>query len=103
MKYHKLVRDRIPEHIQKRGATPVTHKAGENEYWRELRKKLQEEVNEYLEDEETEELADILEVIYAICKHKKTSFKELEAYRKKKAHQKGRFNQKIILEEVKEK
>ena len=35
-----------------------------------LKNKLFEEVNEYLEDESVEELADTLEVIYALCQIK---------------------------------
>jgi predicted house-cleaning noncanonical NTP pyrophosphatase (MazG superfamily) len=46
--YKKLVRDRIPEIIEASGRKPVVEVLGQEEYVRELRRKLQEEVQEYL-------------------------------------------------------
>jgi predicted house-cleaning noncanonical NTP pyrophosphatase (MazG superfamily) len=46
-------------------------------------------------------LADILEIIYAICDFKKISKKELEKLRKKKIKERGSFKKRIILEKVK--
>jgi len=71
--YNKLVRDNIPEIMIKNGAKPVTRILTEEEYLKELNKKLLEEVNEYLESGSIEELADIEEVIIAILNAKKTS------------------------------
>ena len=100
----KLVRDRIPEIIEKNGKKPVTHIADEIEYWDKLKLKLQEEVEEVLEDgtndEVKEELADVLEVINAICEFKKVDKNELESLRIKKAKERGGFSNKIILEKV---
>jgi len=101
MKYNKLVRDKIPEIIKNKGSVPISHIASGNEYWQKLKEKLQEEVNEFLEDENNEELADILEVIYAICDFKKIGKDELELLRKKKAKERGGFKNKIILDETK--
>ena len=101
MKYNKLVRDKIPEIIKKKGTVPISHIASGDEYWQKLKEKLQEEVNEFLEDENDEELADILEVIYAICDFKKIGKDELEVLRKKKAKERGGFKNKIILDETK--
>ncbi|MCK4730693.1 MAG: nucleoside triphosphate pyrophosphohydrolase [Candidatus Aenigmarchaeota archaeon] len=103
MKYDKLVRDRIPEIIRKRGVVPITHIADKNEYWEKLKAKLQEEVDEVLEDVNVEEeLADVLEVIYAICDFKGISLEELELIRKKKKDERGGFKDKIILDETRE-
>jgi len=100
----KLVRDRIPEIIEKNGKKPVTHIANDNEYWDKLKLKLQEEVDEVLEDgtedEVKEELADVLEVIKAICEFRKVNKKELESLREKKAKERGGFKDKIILDKV---
>lgn len=100
MKYDKLVRDRIPEIIKGNGDVPVTHKANKEEYWKKLKEKLKEEVNEFLEGEEKEELADILEVIYSICEFKNIDREELERIRKEKSKNRGSFKDRIIIDET---
>ena len=102
MKYDKLVRDRIPEIIKEDGKEPVTHIADEEEYWKKLKEKLKEEVDEFLEKSNEEELSDIVEVIDSICDFKGINKEELESIRKKKAEKRGGFKKKIILDEVKE-
>ena len=59
MKYNKLIRDKIPEIIKKSGLKSVTHIADDKEYKQKLRAKLQEEVDEFLEESNEEELAEI--------------------------------------------
>ena len=100
--YNKLVRDKIPEIIREKGDKPFTHTALDAEYKVKLNEKLKEEVEEYLESETSEELADILEIIYAICQLKGLDKKELEEIRKRKADEKGGFDKKTILEHVEE-
>lgn len=99
MKYNKLVRDKIPAIILKNGGKPITHVASDEEYWRKLKDKLQEEVKEFLVSEKAEEIADILEVIDAICKHKNHKKKDVLEIKIQKARQRGKFNKKIVLEE----
>lgn len=101
MKYNKLVRDKIPEIIKADGQIPVTHIANDEEYGKKLLEKLQEEVDEFLKEKNTEELADILEVIDAICKLKNINLKKLQQIKKQKAISRGEFKNKIILEEIK--
>lgn len=101
MKYNKLIRNKIPEIIKKKGEIPVTHVASGEEYWQKLKEKLKEEVDEFLKDGNEEELADILEVIQAICNFKKIDKGKLEILRKNKAENRGGFNSKIILDETK--
>ncbi len=96
----KLVRDRIPEIIQETGETPVTHIADDFEYWEKLREKLQEEVSEFLESENPEELADILEVLEAIYTHQKIDPTELMKTKKDKAEKRGGFAKRIILDRI---
>jgi len=96
----KLVRDNIPKIIRKNGKIPVTHIAPDKEYWNGLKEKLQEEFKEFFESESDEEMADIFEVLYAICEYKKFDMKKLEILRKKKAKERGGFKKRIILDEV---
>jgi len=98
----KLVRDNIPQIIKDMGKIPVTRIASEEEFWEKLKEKLKEEIEEFLENERIEELADILQVIYEIAKLKGVSLEELEAVRRRKEKERGGFNRRIILVEVKE-
>lgn len=94
----KLVRDKIPEIIIKKWQTTDSYKADDKEYsWR-LREKLKEELLEFLESDESEELADMLEVMYAICEDKWISMEDIEAIRKKKKEERWWFEKRIILE-----
>jgi len=77
------------------------HIASKKEYWEKLKEKLKEEVDEFLKNDKEEELADILEVIYALCDFKRISREKLELLRKRKSEKRGRFEHKIILEEIK--
>ena len=99
MKYNKLVRDKIPEYIKSKGGAPITHIAEDKEYWQKLKEKLTEEINEFLEAENIEEMADILEVIDAICDYKKFDKDKLQKTKNKKAEERGKFRDKIILDE----
>lgn len=101
MKYNKLIRDKIPAIIKSKDSTPITHIADDEEYWQKLKEKLLEEVKEFIDSETEEELADILEVLYAIFDFKKTDRIKLEAMRITKANKRGAFKKKIILDETK--
>lgn len=104
MKFNKLVRDRIPEIIEKNGQVPITRLANSAEYWVKLKEKLQEEVSEFLEAETDkhcqEELVDILEVIHAMCELKGLKMDRLESLRRIKAVERGGFIKRIILVET---
>ncbi|GGN89482.1 nucleoside triphosphate pyrophosphohydrolase [Haloarcula pellucida] len=100
--YDKLVRDRIPEIIEKNGEEPITHTIERDEYATRLLEKLDEEVDEYREGCDIEELADILEVVHAIRKERGVTVEELQEIREQKAEQRGRFEDRIILDSVEE-
>ena len=98
--YNKLVRDKITDIIEADGRIAKYRILDENEYRRELNKKWQEEVKEYLEDNNVEELADIVEVIYGILNSTDVSIKEFEKIRINKQEKRGAFEKKIYLEET---
>lgn len=101
MKYNKLVRDRIPEIIKQNNSTPIIHIADDEEYWDKLKEKLKEEIDEFFKNSTEEELADILEVIYAFRDYMKIDKDKFEEIREKKAQKRGSFKKKIILDETK--
>jgi predicted house-cleaning noncanonical NTP pyrophosphatase (MazG superfamily) len=94
----KLIRDNIPDIIKASGITPITHIATDDEYRRLLHEKLQEEVTEFLADKNPEELADIIEVIYAILDLEQINKSKLEKIREEKAKKNGSFSKRIILD-----
>lgn len=99
MKYDKLVRDKIPEIIEKDGKRAVTRILNDDEFKIYLEKKLDEEVAEFHESKSIEELADILEVIYAIS----DTYGSVDALLCKwneKVADRGGFTKKILLEEI---
>ncbi len=98
--YNKLIRDRIPEIIEKSGNKPVVEKVGEEKYISLLNEKLGEELKEYLESQSVEELADLVEVIYALLNSKRVSLKDFEAIRLQKATERGAFKERLLLKEV---
>ncbi len=101
MIYNKLVRDHIPHLIRENGADAVFRTLSDDEYAFYLEKKLDEEVGEYHREQNAEELADILEVIYALAKLRGVSKEELERIYACKHEARGGFDQKILLLETK--
>lgn len=98
--YEKLVRDNIPDIIKESGKECIFEIMDDEEYERELNKKLVEEVKEYVESESIEEIADIMEVIYSILKLNNIPVKEIENIRLKKREERGGFEKKIKLVKV---
>ena len=100
--YNKLVRDYIPDIIRSSGKRCTTEVLSDENYLRMIDAKLDEELAEYHESGSIEELADLLEVIYAAASARGSSPEELERVRVKKAQERGSFNRKILLKEVME-
>ena len=96
-KYHKAIRDKIPEIIEKDGYTCNVETLSDEEFLIQIEKKLSEEVVEYQNDKKPEELADILEVIYRIAKLRGISKEELEKIRIKKLEERGGFEKNLFL------
>jgi len=102
MPIYKLVRDKIPEIIRKNGQQAELRVLDDDEFTKELEKKLQEEVAEYLQDKNADELADILEVVYALGERLGCTPGSLEELRKQKALKRGGFKKKLFLVRVDE-
>ena len=100
--YDKLVRDKIPEVILQAGKQPIADTLSHEEMASALDRKLQEEVQEYLESGSVEEMADILEVLHGIAFHKGISWDEVESARIHKRDERGGFVKGIRLLEVRE-
>lgn len=96
-KYDKLIRDRIPNIIKNSGKNLDIEYLEKDEHIKYLNKKLYEELEEYMESGETEELADLVEVIYSILDLKNISIDQFEKIREKKANKKGSFKKGIKL------
>ena len=95
--HNKAVRDKIPEIIQKDGHTCNIQTLSDEKFLVEMEKKLSEEVTEYQNDKNPEELADILEVIYKIAQLQGVSKEELEKIRIKKLQDRGGFEKNLFL------
>lgn len=85
----KLVRDKIPEIIKNDGKKPIIEVLSQEDYLIELDKKLNEEVMEYQVDKSIEEMADVLEVLFAICEARGYSVEELLQVRDDKRKKRG--------------
>ena len=104
MSYNKLVRDKIPQIIERNEGRSCKFKIlNDEEYIAELNKKILEEVNEYIESGEIEELADLEEVLRAILDSKDMSYEEFEKIRQEKVNKRGAFKDRIYLEGLEEK
>lgn len=102
--YNKLVRDKIPDVIKKARKNYRIRTLNDKEYITELKKKLGEEVEEYLnakdDAEAVEELSDVLELIHALAQIHNSTFEKVEAIRKEKANKRGGFQDKVFLIDV---
>ena len=100
IRHNKLVRDRIPEIIEKAGKTCRTRTLDDEAYIAALDAKLSEELAEYHADGSMEELADLLEVMMAVAVARGHDFSEVEDIRRRKAEERGGFEKRIWLEQV---
>ncbi len=98
--YPKLVRDRIPELIRRNGGEPRTRRLSDEEFAIALARKLVEEAEEFAVTPTAEELADMLEVVYALMRQIGTSVDEVETLRLAKAAERGAFDKRLLLESV---
>ena len=99
-RYNKLVRDKIPDIIEQTGKFCTIEILSDEDYLKMIDAKLDEELMEYHQDQNIEELADLMEVIYAATEARGYSIEELERVRREKVKERGAFKGKILLREV---
>lgn len=97
MVYNKLVRDKIPAIIEAQGQKAKNCILDDEAYKRALEAKLDEEVTEFHKEKNLEELADILEVVYALSENLGHSKEELLKTYEKKHAERGGFRDRIYL------
>jgi len=95
--YNKAIRDKIPEIIKESGKNCNVKKLNDSEFLVQLEKKLVEELAEYQESKNVEELADMLEVIYRISQLKGITSDALDSIKNEKAKKRGKFDNNLFL------
>ena len=101
--YNKLVRDKIPEIIERNGEKPIISILSDSEYKKELEKKLYEEYNEVISssgNDRIEELADMLEVIKSLANIEGKSLEDVIKVSSEKREKRGGFDDRIFLKKV---
>lgn len=101
--FNKLVRDKIPQIIESNNERCEVEILDEKTYLEKLNEKLQEEMKEYLESGEVEELADLEEVLRAILSAKKVAYCDFEKIRLAKVEKRGAFEKRLFLKSTEEK
>lgn len=105
--FNKLIRDKIPEIIQRdRGSLAKTRILEGQDYRDALKTKVTEEAAELLNaksrEDITNELADLEELIRTIAAENGIALEELEMIRQKKLRERGGFEKRLWLESIEE-
>lgn len=98
--HKKLVRDKIPEIIKKRGGECEHFVLNDKEFRKLLKEKLVEESKEVVSANRKElvnELADVLQLVKSLGEAYKIPFSDIEKYRKSKGKKAGTFKKRIFL------
>ena len=101
--FHKLVRDKIPEIIENNGEVAYTRFLEDEEFRKELLLKLKEEVEEVSlapKEKVLEELADVYEVLCAICELQNHTMNDVVEVAQVKRLKRGGFQKRIFLEKT---
>ena len=100
IQYNKLIRDKIPQIIESSGKKAIVERLNDEKYIDNLNSKLGEELQEYLESNNIEELADLVEVIYVILDYKSVTLEQFDKIRIDKVDKRGAFKERLLLKEV---
>lgn len=97
---NKLIRDNIPDILGNNpGYRSIIHYMDDNQFIQSLKDKLVEEAEEvktaHCKADLIEELGDVLEVFYALCKSNNITMQEIEQAREQKRALKGGFDKRI--------
>lgn len=99
--YYKLIRDKIPAKMAKKGVAYAVRRLGPATYEKELLKKVGEEASGLLaaksKTELISELADVIDVIDEIKRLKKIKKSQIVAAQKTNAKIKGGFKKRLLL------
>lgn len=98
--YNKLVRDFIPQVIEADGKKCEVERVEPKQVQILLEEKMLEEFNEYLEDKNLEELADMMEVIFGLAHQLGFTEEDLMRKRAEKLEARGGFKEGIVLKKV---
>lgn len=102
--YNKLVRDNIPEIIEKDGEIPIVRVLGDYEFRIELERKLQEEYIEFLTAKDKanrlEEIADMFEVLSDLIQLEDSDLPSVLSIMDKKREKRGGFSKRLFLEKT---
>lgn len=98
--YDKLVRDNIPEIIEGSGKKCDVEVVSDEVALDYLYMKLEEETKELLEDKNLEEIADVMEVLFAIASKYGYSEKDVLSKRNEKKNERGGFEDNLVLKNV---
>lgn len=98
--FDKLVRDRIPEIIENSSNYCEVEVVSDEVALEYLYKKLQEEVDELVEDKSLEEIADVVEVLFAIGGKYGYSEDDILNRRNEKRAKSGGFEDNIVLKKT---
>jgi predicted house-cleaning noncanonical NTP pyrophosphatase (MazG superfamily) len=101
--YPKLVRDKIPEIVEKRTGRKTRTKImkSRKEYENFLKAKVIEEANELSKTKDkihlVEEMSDILEIFDSLIELNKLTFGKIRKIQKQKAKERGGFKKRILM------
>lgn len=103
-RFEKIIRDKIPNSMQKKNMYPILRVLKGEERITKLKEKLREELEEFMcasdLEEEYAELADMLEVIHALSEALGESYENIEKRRLAKKKERGGFKEGVYCESV---
>lgn len=98
--YNKLVRDRIPQMIKESGRDCSSRILSEEEYFDALLDKIVEEIEEYRESGNEEELADVYEVLDCLVQLKEYEPMHIDYLQLIRREARGSFKDRVLLIDV---